>query len=298
MNKDRDSLKAYSKYLRYNRNYSDNTISSYEDDISEYFEYLHRENLHYNEVLYSDIRGLLDYYEKRGNSSASIRRKISALRGFYKFLVRSNEVLNNPFVNVCLPKKNQKLPQYLNYNEMLEIFDSIDTTSILGLRDRLMMELLYATGVRVSELVNIKIDDINFENMEIRVCGKGSKERIVYYNAVCARYLKLYLEIIFELRKEKDNNFLILNRYGVGITTRGIALILNKIIQNTSISKKISPHVLRHTFATHLLNNGCDLLTVQELLGHSSISTTGIYTHVTFDRIMDVYYNTHPRSKL
>lgn len=298
MNKDRDSLKAYSKYLRYNRNYSDNTISSYENDISEYFEYLHRENLHYNEVLYSDIRGLLDYYEKRGNSSASIRRKISSLRGFYKFLVRSNEVFNNPFVNVCLPKKNQKLPQYLNYNEMLEIFDSIDTTSILGLRDRLMMELLYATGVRVSELVNIKIDDINFENMEIRVCGKGSKERIVYYNAVCARYLKLYLERIFELRKEKDNNFLILNRYGVGITTRGIALILNKIIQNTSISKKISPHVLRHTFATHLLNNGCDLLTVQELLGHSSISTTGIYTHVTFDRIMDVYYNTHPRSKL
>ena len=179
----------------------------------------------------------------------------------------------------------------------MEIFECIELDNIIGVRDRLIMELLYATGVRVSELVNIRKRDISLSNREIRILGKGQKVRMVYFNEVCLKYLKLYLERMRELDK-KNNEYLILNQHGEQITTRGISLIIDKLIKKTSILKNISPHVLRHTFATHLLNNGCDLLTVQELLGHSSISTTGIYTHVTRDHVMDVYYHTHPRSKM
>ena len=295
MEKNKD-LELYLEYLKYNRNYSDYTINSYQSDILEYLEYLQSECLDYCDITYNDLHGLLVFYDKSGNNSKSVRRKISSLKGFYKYLVRNKKIEDNPFIYVSLPKCEKKLPQYLNYNELLEIFDSIDISDILGLRNRLIMELLYATGVRVMELVNIKINDITISNKEIKIVGKGKKTRIVYFNDVCLKYLKLYLERINEINK-RNCEYLILNKNGEQITTRGIELIIDKLIKKTSIIKNISPHVLRHTFATHLLNNGCDLLTVQELLGHSSISTTGIYTHVTTDRIMDVYYHTHPRSR-
>ena len=289
-------LDNYLDYLKYNRNYSDNTIISYNEDINEYLVYLNRECLKYNEIEYSDLRGLLDYYEKNNNKPTSIRRKISSLKGFYKYLVREKVINKNPFMFVSLPKKNNKLPVFLNYNELIEVFDSIDITNDLGLRDRLIVELLYATGVRVGELVNIKLNDIDYNDLSIKVLGKGSKERIVFYNKICKDILEKYLKIRSNFSPKCD--YLILNFRGEQITTRGISLILEKIIKNTSILKNIHPHVLRHTFATHLLNNGCDLLTVQELLGHASISTTGIYTHVTEENIIKEYYNTHPRSRL
>ena len=287
-------LKNYLKYLRFNKNYSDNTILSYEEDILEYLEYLEREGLSLYDVRYSDLRFLLEYYDKKGLKSLSIRRKVSSIKGFYKYLGRIGKVLDNPFSYISLPKKEKKLPQYLNYNEMIEIFDVIDTSTLLGLRNRLIMELLYATGIRVSELVNIEINLIDLDNKSITVTGKGDKTRIVFFNDVTKKYLKKYLD---ESRTVRKTNYLIMNHNGRQITTRGIRLILNNVIRETSIIKHIHPHTLRHTFATHLLNNGCDLLTVQELLGHSSISTTGIYTHVTKEHIKDVYYHTHPRSK-
>ena len=288
-------LEKYLEYLKYNKNYSDNTITSYEEDIVEYLEYLERECLSLYDVKYSDIRFLLEYYDSKKMKSTSIRRKISSLKGFYKYLCRNGKTIDNPFSYVTLPKKEKKLPQYLNYNEMIEIFDVIDTTTLLGLRNRLIMEMLYATGIRVSELVNIKINDIDINNRSIMVTGKGDKSRIVFFNDTCKKILKKYLSESSEIRK---TDYLIINGHGNNITTRGIRLILNKIINETSIIKHVHPHILRHTFATHLLNNGCDLLTVQELLGHSSISTTGIYTHVTTEHVKDVYYHTHPRSKL
>lgn len=287
-------LEEYLTYLKYNKNYSDNTIISYHEDILEYLNYLERECLSLYDIKYGDIRFLLDYYHANHLKNLTIRRKISSLKGFYKYLCRNGKALDNPFSYVTLPKKEKKLPQYLNYNEMIEIFSSIDTTTLLGLRNRLVMELLYATGVRVSELVNIKIKDIDFNNRSIIVIGKGSKERIVFFNSICFDILKKYLDESKMVRKEE---FLILNNNGKKITTRSIRLIINKVIKETSIIKHIHPHTIRHTFATHLLNNGCDLLTVQELLGHESISTTGIYTHVTTDHVKDVYYHTHPRSK-
>ena len=285
----------YLDYLKYNKNYSDNTIDSYEKDIIEYLEYLERECLSLYDIKYSDLRFLLDYYNSKKLSSTSIRRKISSLKGFYKYLCRNNKCQDNPFSYVALPKKEKKLPQYLHPNEMLEIFDVIDTSTILGLRNRLIMELLYATGIRVSELVNIQIKDIDLNNKSIIVTGKGNKMRMVFFNDVCKKYIDKFINESSIIRKE---DYLIINSNGNIITTRSIRLIINKVINETSIIKHIHPHTLRHTFATHLLNNGCDLLTVQELLGHSSISTTGIYTHVTTDHIKDVYYNTHPRSKI
>jgi integrase/recombinase XerC len=287
-------LENYLRYLEYNKNYSENTIVSYEKDIMEYLEYLERECLNVYDVKYSDIRFLLDYYDSMHLKSLSIRRKISSLKGFHKYLCRNSKIDDNPFSYVTLPKKEKKLPQYLNYNEMIDIFNVIDITSFLGLRNRLVMELLYATGVRVSELVDIKINDVDINNKSIYVIGKGNKERIVFFNDVCKKYLEMYLSESIDKRKDE---YLIINNNGEKISARGIRLIIDKVIRETSIIKKIHPHTLRHTFATHLLNNGCDLLTVQELLGHASISTTGIYTHVTTSHIHDVYYKTHPRAK-
>lgn len=288
------SLKNYLTYLKYNKNYSENTINGYKNDILEYLEYLKKECLDYCDITYQDIRFLLDYYNEKRFSSRSIRRKISSLKGFYKYLVRENVVRENPFNYLTLPKKEVRLPKFLNFNEMIEIFDTIDINNTLGLRNRLVMELLYATGIRVSELVNIKKNDINLVNKTIVINGKGNKMRIVFFNDVCKKYLERYLKKIVEISK---TDYLIINKDGLGITARGIRLIIDKVINNTSIIKNISPHVIRHTFATHLLDNGCDLLTVQELLGHSSISTTGIYTHVSLEHIRNVYYQTHPRSK-
>lgn len=290
-----NDLEKYLKYLQYNRNYSKNTIKSYEKDITEYFDYLNRECLDAYDIKYSDIRFLLEYYDKNKLKNYSIRRKISSLKGFYKYLTREGKVMDNPFSYVTLPKCEKKLPQYLNYNELIEIFEVIDTSNLLGLRNRLIMELLYATGIRVSELVNIKIGDIDTNNRSVKVIGKGNKERIVFFNEITKKILKKYLSESSDIRK---SDYLIINNYGKKITPRSIQLIINKVIKETSIIKNIHPHILRHTFATHLLNNGCDLLTVQELLGHVSISTTGIYTHVTKEHVKDVYYHTHPRSKL
>ena len=290
-----EDLEEYLTYLKYNRNYSDNTIIGYQEDITDYLNYLNRECLSLYDIKYSDIRFLLEYYDSINLKNISIRRKISSLKGFYKFLGRKGKVKDNPFSYVTLPKKEKKLPQYLNYNEMIEIFDVIDISTTLGLRNRLVMELLYATGVRVSELVNIKIKDIDINNRSIVVTGKGNKTRIVFFNKVCQEYLRKFVEESKSLRKD---DYLIINNQGKGITTRGIRLIIDKVIRDTSIIKHIHPHTLRHTFATHLLNNGCDLLTVQELLGHASISTTGIYTHVSKEHVKEVYYHTHPRSKI
>ena len=290
-----DDLDNYLKYLEFNKNYSNNTIISYRDDILEYLNYLKRESIDLYDVKYSDIRFLLSYYDSIHLKNLSVRRKISSLKGFYKYLCRNGKVEDNPFSYVTLPKKEKKLPQYLNYNEVIEIFDTIDTSNILGLRNRLIMELLYATGIRVSELVNIKIKDIDISNRSIEVTGKGDKTRIVFFNKITKEYINKY---IHESKENRKSDYLILNNNGKNITARGIRLIMDKIIKETSIIKNVHPHILRHTFATHLLNNGCDLLTVQELLGHASISTTGIYTHVTKEHIKDVYYHTHPRSKI
>ena len=287
-------LEDYLTYLKYNKNYSEKTILNYKLDLEDYFNYLHIENMSYKDITYNDLMPLFEHFETNKLSNKSIRRHISSIKGFYKYLVNNDIVNSNPFIYVKLPKKEQKLPRYLTIEELLEIFNSLEIKTNYDLRNRLILELMYATGVRVSELVNIKVLDIDFTNNSIKVLGKGSKERMVYYNEVARTYLEKYLKIYPSLNK-KNLSFLFLNYKGDKLTTAGISYIINQVIKKIGFDNHITPHMLRHSFATHLLNNGCSLATVQELLGHSSIGTTGIYTHITLDHVKDVYYKCFKR---
>lgn len=288
-------LENYLKYLEYQKNYSMHTIESYRQDIVEYLEYLDENNIKLLKVNYDQIREYLKYLSNKKDINSTISRKISAMRGFYKYLQNNNKIENNPFSLINLPKKEKKLPRFFFYNELEELFNTPRLNTPLGQRDRLILEMLYATGVRVSELVNIKVSDISSDNT-IKILGKGNKERIVRFGDYCAEILKMYLnDGHYKLNSSSD--YLFLNNNGGPLTDRGVRYLLDKIISKTTIEKKISPHMIRHSFATHLLNEGCDILTVQELLGHESLTATSIYTHITNDRLKDVYFKTHPRAK-
>ena len=289
-------MEDYLKYLKYQKNYSEDTISSYKKDITEFLDFLNIESLELLDIRYEDIRFYLMHLDSHKNKSSTVSRKLSSQRNFYNYLLNENKIKVNPFTLVKMPKKDKNLPRFFYYNELEQLFEVSDLTTSLGQRNRLLLEILYASGIRVSELVNIKVKDI--KGLDIKVLGKGNKERIVIIGEYAKEILDLYLDNGYKKLNIKDLEFLFLNNNGNKLTTRGVRYILDKIIADTSIGKKISPHMLRHSFATHLLNEGCDILSVQELLGHSSLSATSIYTHVTFDRLKEVYYKAHPRAKI
>jgi len=271
---------------------------SYKNDIEEFFSYLERESLSFLDINYDDLRFYLMYLkEEKNDSNSSIDRKLSGLRGFYKFLANEGIVSKNVFSLVNGPKKEKKLPRYFEYNELEELFNVCDDTP-MGQRDLLILEMLYGTGVRVGELVNIKVKDIDLSTKSILILGKGNKERIVTYGEYCEEALVNYLNDGYHRLNVLNEDYLFLNKNGGIITERGVRYVLEQIIKKTSLNKNISPHMLRHSFATHLLNEGCDLITVQKLLGHESIKATQIYTHVTTDRLKEVYYNSFPRAKI
>lgn len=288
-------IEEYLKFLKIQKNYSQETIDSYDEDLIEYYDFLQRENIDVLKVKYEDIRFFLMELNDKKNKSSTISRKLSSLRGFYKFLINNDYTKDNPFILIKTPRKEKRLPRFFYYNELEEMFNSIDLSTPLGVRNRLILEVLYASGVRVSELVNIKVKDINDE--EIKVLGKGNKERITRIGDYAREILDLYLSDAYLKLNKNKSEYLFLNNNGGKLTTRGVRFILDEIIKNTTINKKISPHMLRHSFATHLLNEGCDILSVQELLGHESLTATAIYTHVTTDRLKEVYFKTHPRAK-
>lgn len=295
----RDSLiiKDYLNYLKYQKNYSDYTILNYGDDILEFFNFIESEGLSYKKIEYSDIRFYLMYLKdtKKDNNS-TIDRKLSSLRGFYKYLANNSIVKSNVFSLVSGPKKSKKLPRYFEYNELEEMF-AVPDSSYLGQRDLLLLEMLYATGCRVGELVSIKVNDIDFGRRNILITGKGNKERYLTYGEYCEEALNRYLRDGYLALNKNKSDYLFLNNNGGVLTERGVRYILDRIIKQTGINKNISPHMIRHSFATHLLNEGCDLTTVQKLLGHESIKATQIYTHVTTDRLKEVYYKSFPRAK-
>ena len=292
-------VEEYLEYLKYQKNYSLYTIENYSSDIYEYLDYLNREGLNYKKVVYSDLRFYLMYLkEEKEDNNSSIDRKLSSLRGFYKYLANEGIVDNNIFSLVSGPKKQKKLPRFFEYNELEELFNVPDKYDALGQRDLLLLELLYATGVRVGELVKIKVKDIDLGRRNILILGKGNKERYVTYGDYCHEALKLYLNDGYHKLNISNSEYLFLNKNGGILTDRGVRYILDQIIKKSSINKKISPHMIRHSFATHLLNEGCDLITVQKLLGHESIKATQVYTHVTTDRLKEVYYNSFPRAKI
>ncbi len=290
-------LEEYLKELAVNKNYSENTIEAYKRDLNEYFLYLKENNKDYLNMDYESIRKYLSYLTDKKDTNSTISRKISSLRGFYSYLRLNEFIKNNPFKLINLPKKEQKLPRFFYYNELEELFNACDTSTSLGQRNLAILEVLYATGTRVSELINIKLEDINFKEKQIKVLGKGNKERIVFLGEYAVDALQDYLNDGYLFLNRYNLDYVFLNHLGNKITRRGIEDILTKLIKKTSIDKKISPHMIRHSFATHLLNEGCDLESVQEMLGHESISATAIYTHVTDDRIKEIYFKAHPRAR-
>ena len=286
------------EYLKYEKNYSLLTINGYKEDLIFLNDYFNKENINFLEVEYQDIRLLYNYLEDKHYSKNTIARHISSIRSFYKYLSFNKIINNNPFNMAHLPKKDKMLPKFLYYNELMEMFDSIKLDDFYGKRNRCILEVLYATGVRVSELVNIKLSDIDFDNGTIRVIGKGNKERIVYFLDYPKKYMLDYIENGRNVMlNNKPCEYLFINKLGNKLTTRGVELIIKDIISKTSIKSNVTPHTIRHTFATHLLNEGCDIMSVKELLGHESLKATQVYTHITNEELRNIYLNCHPRSK-
>ncbi|MGO1420428.1 MAG: tyrosine-type recombinase/integrase, partial [Staphylococcus equorum] len=226
----------------------------------------------------------------------SVSRKISTLRSFYEYWMTQDEKVINPFIQLVHPKKEQYLPHFFYEEEMEALFDTVEKDPKKGLRDRVILELLYATGIRVSELVHIKESDLDMNLPGVKVLGKGGKERFIPFGEFCKQSIERYLEL-FKPKIKNDHNYLLVNMNGAPITERGVRYVLNDVVKRTAGVTDIHPHKLRHTFATHMLNQGADLRTVQSLLGHVNLSTTGRYTHVTNEQLRKVYLNAHPRAK-
>lgn len=280
-------------YLKSIKKHSDNTLISYYNDLKELASVLDNNIIDINE---EDIKKYLNYLYDKSYNKNTISRKLSGVRSFYNYLYNHDIIKTNYFTDVHNPKKMRSLPHYLKTNEIDKVLDNTNEVTLYGERNKLIVELLYVTGLRVSELVNIKLKDIDKYNKSIKILGKGSKERIVYYEDNCSKLLNKYLNNTRRKLDKNNSEYLLLNKFGNKLSTRMIRNILNNLTIGTSI-EQIYPHMIRHTFATTMLNNGADLMTVKELLGHESINTTSIYTHVTNEQIRKVFDSCHPRAK-
>lgn len=290
-------INKYLEYLKIERKYSDKTILSYSDDLIEYNEFIKN---NFKDILNIDDKlttSYLKYLYERGINKNSISRKLSSIRGFYNYLVREDIVNHNYFTDISNPKKEAYLPKFLKKDELEKIFNVCNYDTPKDQRDSLIIELLYATGLRVSELVNIRLQDITINDRVIKVLGKGGKERIVIFNNHTKKALEIYLSDAYNIFNKKNSSYLILGKNGNKLTERYIRVIIDNYIRKSGLDIKISPHTFRHTFATNMLENGSDLMTVKELLGHESLNTTSIYTHITPAQIRKVYNQTHPRAK-
>jgi len=288
-------IEEFLNYLKNEKNYSNLTVINYSKDLYEFYSFIDEADL--RSVTKNNIREYLIVLFDNKNKASTVSRKISSLKSFYKYMKMKNYISFNPTVSIKYPKKDKLLPNYVPYNELESILE-VSESGDFGERNSLIIELMYSTGVRVSELVGIKMSDIDFDSKRIRILGKGSYERFVFYGEVADVKLNKYINNLrCKLLDGKSNDFLFLNKNGDNITTRGIAKIIDNIIRETSIKSKVSPHTLRHTFATHLLDNGCDLRSVQEMLGHKNINSTMVYTHVSSERLKDVYFKSHPRGR-
>lgn len=287
-------LLSFYKYLE-TKDYSINTINSYKKDLNQFLIFCKNKNI--NNIDYKFLRTYLSFLYEKKYSKKTINRNISTLKSFFKYLKKFDIIKDNPMLLISSVKEDKTLPNYINYNDLEILFTIPDKTDVLGFRNLLILELLYSLGVRVSELVNIKISDIDFENNRILIHGKGNKERIVLYGSNCSNLLIEYINNSRKKLLKIENDYLLLNKFGNKITDRAIRMIIEDIVNKSCLKLKISPHTLRHTFATHLLNEGADLKMVQQLLGHSSISTTGIYTHVSNERLRQTYLKAHPRAR-
>lgn len=290
--------RTFLNYLQVEKNYSKYTILNYERDINDFVVFLKKEMINsFKEVDYKLLRLYLNWMFNKKYSSKTVSRNLSSLRTFFKYLLKIGIIKTNPMVLISNPKEEKKLPIYLNYKQIESILDIPDKNTVIGLRDACILELLYSTGIRVGELVNIQINDIDFSQNRIKILGKGNKERYVLFGKKCYDLINDYLDNSRSKLINGLTDYLFLNQKGTNISVRTVEMIVDDIVRKSSIKFNVSPHTLRHTFATHMLDNGADLNSVSELLGHSSLNTTAIYTHVSNERLRQVYLNCHPRAQ-
>lgn len=292
-------IEDYIHYLQIERGLSENTILSYRRDLLQYHTFLTKKLAitNWSDVTRTEIMKFLQNLRDEGKSTATISRAISTVKSFHQFLVRDKIVEEDPSFHIESPKKERKLPEILSARE-IDALLNITGNAPLDLRNKAMIELLYATGLRVSELIELRVSDLHLTMGFVRTIGKGDKERIVPLGDIASEAIEIYLSNGRPqlLKGQSDSNILFLNHHGRPLSRQGCWKIIKNIALDKKITKRITPHMLRHSFATHLLENGADLRAVQEMLGHSDISTTQIYTHVTRTRLKDIYDSYHPRA--
>ncbi len=287
-----DYVTEYLSYLFLNKKYSKNTIDSYNNALNKFFIFIEKYNINFKDINTNDIENFLVYL-KSFNSSRTAYYTLTVLKNFYNFLLMEKVVGENAFYNVDMPKLGQNLPSVLSYDDVCNLLD-IDVHDAFSARNKAILELMYSSGLRISETVNLKLFDVDLVNNVVRVFGKGSKERIIPIGSIATNALDEYIcGYRNMLVKDKKNDYLFLNNHGNKLTRQGLFKNLKMLLKEKGINKDVSPHTLRHSFATHLLNNGADLRVIQELLGHSSIKTTQIYTHVSDEHLKE-QYKCHP----
>ena len=298
-----DDVEKYLEYLSFQKGYSSNTVISYRRDIYKFLEYMEKENASFNDVDSILIRNFLLEETLNGISKRSSQRRLVALRRFYEWMLKEKKVKFNPFKIISSPKLDKTLPDFLHQEEIDELFvNNEKRTDFLALRDHALLELLYASGLRVSEVVNLTLDQVESQTRIIKVTGKGNKERMVPYSVECKKTLDKYIdecrkEIVEKNKLENDPKALFLNARGEKLTTRGVEYILKSIEKKIGMELDLHPHKMRHSFATHLLDEGVDLRVIQEILGHESLETTQVYTHISTSKMIESYQNYFPRAK-
>ena len=296
-------IEKFIDYLENELNYSHNTCISYQKDIESFYNYIFSQGFDISDVDVNLIRNYLSSELEKGVSKKTLCRRLAGLRHFFNYQLENNYLKNNPFIFVRAPKRDIRYPRALYLEQIENLFEkNRERTDEYALRDQAIIELLYASGIRVSEMVNIKLNDIDLKSRTIRILGKGRKERIVPFSFSCKNTLINYIKnsrdkLLSRNKMDYNCEYLFLNSFGKKLTTRGVEYILKEIEKKTGCNYGLHPHIFRHSFATHLLEGGADLRVIQELLGHESLNTTQIYTHVTEESLKAQYLSAHPRAK-
>ncbi len=300
--KEKEYIENFKNYLSIEKNFSEHTLTAYCSDIVSYILWLN--NISCTEVDFNKLREYLHFIQRFDYKKTTIARKIASIRTFYKFLLRERYIDSNPAISLSAPKRPKSLPKFLTPEEVEQILNNVKIDTPAGFRNRVILELLWATGMRVSELSNLNFGDLNIEENEIRVFGKGAKERIVLISERAKKYLIQYINSARKLIAPEydngeinDNTPLFINNTGFRLQNKTIRKVINETVERIELPKKVTPHVFRHSFATKLIENGADLRVVQELLGHAGISNTQIYTHISIKHMKDVYEVAHPHGK-